>query len=69
MEADGDSAGCGRIELRCCNFCGFNHPPYTCSRSVESNIQPFSAGGARQISLILKISCLLTCSSLSTSDA
>lgn len=56
MEAEGDSAGCGRIESKCCNFCGFDHPPYTCYRSVKSNIQPFSsAGGARQISPVLKI--------------
>lgn len=57
MEADEDSAGCGRIELKCCNFCGFDHPPYTCYQSVKSNIQPFSsAEQARQIPLVLKSS-------------
>jgi len=52
--AEGESAGCGRIELRCCNLCGLvllilalgpSSPPF----------QLLSAEAMRQISLIFRI--------------
>lgn len=57
MKAEGESAGCGRIELRCCDFYDLNCPLYTCPQSVKFTIPPFLlAESMGRISLVLKVS-------------
>ena len=57
VKAEGESAGCGGMELRCCDPYDLNCPLYTCPQSVKFTIPPFLlAESIALISLVLKVS-------------